>query len=114
MGTFEAEIRRYELELPESVEPFWRRLCPDPEFGGYFTCLDRDGSVCDTEKFMWMQWRIDEWTWARFPDPAYGEWFGYLDRRGEPSNLLKGGRWKSLFHLPRCPLVAAARMHACR
>jgi N-acylglucosamine 2-epimerase len=57
--------------------------------------------------------KIDAWTWARFPDPAYGEWFGYLDRRGEPANLLKGGRWKTFFHVPRCLLFAVAQMRAC-
>ena len=49
---------RYEKELTEDIIPFWERNCPDKEFGAYFTCLDRDGKVFDTEKFMWMQWRI--------------------------------------------------------
>ena len=31
----------------------------------------------------------------------YGEWFGYLNRQGEPTHLLKGGKWKTFFHLPR-------------
>ncbi len=44
---------------------------------------------------------LHEWTWKRFPDPEYGEWFGYLDRRGEVNNTLKGGKWKTFFHLPR-------------
>jgi len=50
--------RQYRDELLNNVEPFWRKHCPDNECGGYFTCLDRDGSVYDTEKFMWVQWRI--------------------------------------------------------
>ena len=50
--------KRYLAELRESVIPFWEKFCPDREAGGYFTCLDRDGTVYDTEKFMWMQWRI--------------------------------------------------------
>jgi len=45
-------------ELTNNIVPFWERHCPDREYGGYFNCLDRDGSVYDTEKFMWMQWRI--------------------------------------------------------
>lgn len=49
--------------------------------------------------------RVDAWTWARFPDPGHGEWFGYLNRRGEPTHLLKGGRWKGFFHLPRALLA---------
>jgi len=57
-----------------------------------------------TEFASWFQ-RIHEWTWSRFPDRDYGEWFGYLNRRGEPTHMLKGGKWKSFFHLPRCLLL---------
>ena len=49
---------RYEKELLENVIPFWENHCEDKVYGGYFTCLDRDGTVYDTEKYMWMQWRI--------------------------------------------------------
>lgn len=45
--------------------------------------------------------RIDDWTWTHFPDKLHGEWFAYLNRRGEPTHVLKGGRWKCFFHLPR-------------
>ncbi|MBL8025385.1 MAG: AGE family epimerase/isomerase, partial [Fibrobacteres bacterium] len=41
------------------------------------------------------------WAWAKFRDRKYGEWFGYLNRQGTPSLLLKGGKWKAFFHLPR-------------
>ena len=34
----------YEQNLFESVIPFWLRHSLDREYGGYFTCLDRDGS----------------------------------------------------------------------
>jgi len=33
------------------VVPFWENHCLDKENGGYFTFLDRDGSVYDTEKW---------------------------------------------------------------
>ena len=59
----------------------------------------------DEELLNWFI-KLDEWTWSRFPDSEYGEWFGYLSRNGEPSNLLKGGRWKTFFHLPRFLLVS--------
>ena len=49
---------RYEKELLENIIPFWEKNCEDKVYGGYFTCLDRDGTVYDTEKYMWMQWRI--------------------------------------------------------
>nr|MDO8116567.1 AGE family epimerase/isomerase [Candidatus Sigynarchaeota archaeon] len=48
--------------------------------------------------------KVDTWTWAHFPDTVHGEWFGYLNRRGEPTHFLKGGKWKTFFHLPRCLL----------
>jgi len=56
--------------------------------------------------------RLDAWTWERFPDPEHGEWFGYLNRRGEPTHALKGGRWKTFFHLPRMLLVGSRRLGA--
>ena len=57
------------------------------------------------KKFLnWFQ-KIDQWTWKHFPDKENGEWFGYLNRRGEPTHLLKGGKWKTFFHLPRALLM---------
>ena len=37
--------------------PFWLQHCGDNTNGGYFTCLDRQGNVYDTDKFMWLQGR---------------------------------------------------------
>ena len=56
--SFKNYVTRYENELFNSVIPFWEKNCEDKECGGYFTSLDQDGSVYNTEKFMWMQWRI--------------------------------------------------------
>ena len=39
-------------DLLENVVPFWEKHSLDHEYGGYFTCLDRDGSCLDTVKFM--------------------------------------------------------------
>ena len=58
--------------------------------------------VTNDEKFLNWFYKLDDWTWNHFPDPEYGEWFAYLNRRGEPTHLLKGGKWKTFFHLPRC------------
>ena len=55
---FTNTIARYENELLNSVIPFWEKNCVDEQYGGYFTMLDRDGSVYDKNKYMWMQWRI--------------------------------------------------------
>lgn len=54
--------------------------------------------------------RLDDWTWRHFPDPDFGEWFAYLNRRGEPTHMLKGGRWKTFFHLPRFLLTGADQL----
>lgn len=53
---------------------------------------------------------MDKWAWEHFKDPEYPEWFAYLNRRGEPTHLLKGGKWKTMFHLPRCLFVALQQM----
>ena len=50
-------IEQYRRELFDSVIPFWLEKSQDAEFGGYFTCLDREGNVFDTDKFIWLQGR---------------------------------------------------------
>jgi len=54
---------QYRSALLEDVIPFWERHSPDRECGGYFTCLDRQGRVYDTDKFMWLQGR-QVWTFS--------------------------------------------------
>jgi len=54
---FKALAAQYKSELLDSVLPFWLNNSQDKEFGGYFTCLERDGSVFDTDKFIWLQGR---------------------------------------------------------
>ncbi|MCL2521869.1 MAG: AGE family epimerase/isomerase [Erysipelotrichales bacterium] len=49
--------RLFSEELFESVIPFWTKHSLDHEFGGYYSCLERDGTVFDTDKFAWMQGR---------------------------------------------------------
>lgn len=55
---------RYRRELLESVIPFWLRHSLDREHGGYFTCLDRDGTVYDTRKYIWLNGR-NTWVFSR-------------------------------------------------
>ena len=38
--------------------PFWMKHGLDREYGGVFTCLDRDGSVYDSDKSVWFQGRF--------------------------------------------------------
>lgn len=52
-----ALLNQYRHELLENVIPFWEKHSPDKEHGGYFTCLDRQGQVYDTDKFIWLQAR---------------------------------------------------------
>jgi N-acylglucosamine 2-epimerase len=99
--------KQYASALLDDVIPFWMRHSPDRECGGYFTCLNRDGSVFDTDKFVWLQAR-QVWMFSRFynalePRPqflematlgarfladhghdAHGDWYFALDRRGRP------------------------------
>ncbi|WP_423128917.1 AGE family epimerase/isomerase [Gaoshiqia sp. Z1-71] len=48
---------QYKNELLNQVVPFWLNNSQDKDFGGYFTCLDREGKVFDTDKFIWLQGR---------------------------------------------------------
>ncbi len=66
--------QRYRKELLENVLPFWLEKSQDREYGGYFSCLDRDGSVYDTDKFIWLQGR-EVWMFAML--------YNRLDRRPE-------------------------------
>jgi len=98
---------QYKSALLEDVIPFWERHSLDNEYGGYFTCLDRDGSVFDTDKFIWLQAR-QVWTFAMLYNhvdtrPEWleiarlgagflrrhgmddkGNWYFALDRAGNP------------------------------
>ncbi len=98
---------QYKNELFHNVIPFWLEHSVDKDFGGYFTCLDREGNVFDTDKFIWLQGREvwmfsslynkveqrSEWLemalhGARFlqdhgRDPE-GNWYFSLNREGQP------------------------------
>ena len=54
----------YRRELLESVVPFWQDRSPDPEHGGFFTCFDRDGTLYDETKYVWLQGRA-VWMFSR-------------------------------------------------
>jgi N-acylglucosamine 2-epimerase len=97
----------YQRELSLRVLPFWQDHSLDEECGGYFTCLDREGKVYDTDKFVWLQAR-QVWTFARIYNRVdgmarwldiarhgaeflaghgrdrQGDWYFSLDRRGRP------------------------------
>jgi len=54
---FQQLSKLYKDELLTNVMPFWLNKSQDKEYGGYFTCLDRQGNVFDTDKFVWLQGR---------------------------------------------------------
>ena len=98
--------RQYRDALLGDVIPFWEKHSLDPH-GGYWTCLDRQGNVYDTDKFVWLQAR-QVWTFSMLYNrlekrtawldvarhgaeflrthgrDAGGNWYFALNRDGEP------------------------------
>lgn len=91
------------LELQYDMKLWWPHN--EAVIASLFAC-----KASGESKFMEHFRNIDRWTWEHFPDPEYGEWFGYLNRRGEVTHKLKGGKWKTFFHLPRCLAVSIELM----
>jgi N-acylglucosamine 2-epimerase len=56
--------QQYRNSLLEDVIPFWLKHAPDQLHGGFLNCLDRDGSVYNTDKAMWIQCRT-VWTFSK-------------------------------------------------
>ena len=50
--------KKYREDLLTDVLPFWMEHALDEQNGGYFTCLDRDGSLMDSTKSVWFQGRF--------------------------------------------------------
>jgi N-acylglucosamine 2-epimerase len=107
MPDFKSLGKQYTEALLDDVLPFWEKHSLDNQFGGFFSCLARDGSVYDTDKFIWLQgrqvWlysklcnvleRRDRWLeiashGARFLRAhgmdADGNWYFALTRDGTP------------------------------
>jgi N-acylglucosamine 2-epimerase len=104
---FGALAQQYRSALMNDVLPFWEKHSLDKECGGYYTCLNRDGSVFDSDKFMWLQGR-QVWMFAMLftelqPNEAWlnvarqgmkfmkaygrdaaGDWYFSLTRDGRP------------------------------
>ncbi|RDH49395.1 AGE family epimerase/isomerase [Fischerella thermalis] len=97
----------YKNTLLGDILPFWEKHSLDWEYGGYFTCLDREGKFYDPDKFIWLQNR-QVWTFsmlcnqlekrdnwlniarnganflAQHGRDADGNWYFALTRAGEP------------------------------
>lgn len=107
MINFEQLAEQYKNELFENVIPFWLKCSQDLECGGYFTCLERDGKVFDTDKFIWLQGR-EVWLFSmlynkveknekwldcavqggeflkKYGHDGHYNWYFSLDRKGNP------------------------------
>ena len=104
---FDSLATQYRDALLTDVIPFWERHSVDWDRGGYYTCLDRAGSVYDTDKFTWLQarqvWMFstlynqlekrDAWLaiarngadfLATHGTDAEGNWYFSLSREGRP------------------------------
>jgi N-acylglucosamine 2-epimerase len=97
----------YRNELINNILPFWLTHSRDTRNGGYFTCLDREGKVYDTDKFIWLQGR-QVWCFAtmykhlekreqwldmalhgasflnKYGQDANGDWYFSLTAEGKP------------------------------
>ena len=101
----------YKSYLSENVMPFWLKHSLDEELGGYFTCLDREGNVYDTDKFIWLQCR-EVWTFSMLYNQLEPrqEWLDaavlgaeFLMKNGRDNN----GRWYFSLDRQGTPLVQA-------
>ncbi len=81
----------YRSALLNNVMPFWTENSEDKVNGGFFTCLDREGKVYDTDKFMWLQCR-QVWTFSMLylQVEQKKEWLDLANRGAE--FLMKYGR----------------------
>ncbi|MFH1377198.1 MAG: AGE family epimerase/isomerase [Planctomycetota bacterium] len=60
----ESYAEKYRSSLIDDVVPFWLNHSVDEQYGGVFTCLDRDGTVYDDRKYVWLQGRAI-WMFSR-------------------------------------------------
>lgn len=83
---FSQMSKQYMDELLYSVLPFWLDNSQDTKFGGYFSCLNRDGSVYDKDKFVWLQGR-EVWMFSMLYNKLMKneEWLACARQGGEGS-----------------------------
>lgn len=75
-------LRTYRDGLLKDVVPFWTKHALDREYGGFMTCLKRDGTVIDTDKGVWQQGRA---AWL------FGELYNNVEPRDEWLELARSG-----------------------
>jgi N-acylglucosamine 2-epimerase len=72
----------YKNELLKNVIPFWEKHSVDRVNGGFWNCLDRDGSTYDTKKYMWLNGRQ---TWM------FSKLYNSVEQRGEWLDIARLG-----------------------
>jgi N-acylglucosamine 2-epimerase len=77
-----ALLATYREGLLNDTLPFWIPRAIDREYGGYLTALDRDGSLLQSDKSVWVQGRF-AWLLATL--------FDTMDRRSEWLELSRHG-----------------------
>lgn len=71
---------RYRAALIDDCLPFWFPRCVDRECGGFLHCLDRDGSLFDTDKSVWAQGRTAWMLLALYNTvERRGEWLDWAE-----------------------------------
>ena len=72
----------YRASLMDDTLPFWLPEVVDQEFGGYLAMRDRDGSLIDDDKSVWLQGRF-AWMLATL--------FNTVEKRDEWMSAAKSG-----------------------
>jgi N-acylglucosamine 2-epimerase len=95
----------YKTTLLENVMPFWETHSIDTQYGGYFSCLSREGDKYDSDKFIWLQNR-QLWTFSMLCNQLWGgsaEGSAQGSARGSAEGAVKGligeatrSRWLSV------------------
>jgi len=70
-------------ELINNTLAFWIKHSPDMKYGGFYTCLDRQGAILGTDKPMWVQCRF---TWL------LSKLFNHLEKNEKWLELAKHGK----------------------
>ncbi len=107
-------LATYRDGLLEDTAAFWFPRSVDQEHGGFLHCLDRDGSLLDTDKSIWAQGRMAWMLLTMYNGgerrPEWLEWAGsgltFLDQHGFDTD----GRM--FFHVTREGLPIRKRRYA--
>ena len=84
----------YREGLLSDVIPFWLEYGVDPDYGGVFSSLDRDGALLDSDKSVWVQgrfaWLLGEMVWRGWQVPVIS--YEQLVNRGDSNTATSKAR----------------------